>query len=59
MTSEELQKIFADHIVWLKTGGKEGKRANLSGANLEGANLEGASLQGANLEDADLEFADS
>ena len=43
-TSDELQQVLHDHARWIKSCGKSGKRANLSGANLSGANLSGANL---------------
>ena len=57
MNREELDKILAEHKLWLshKSGGK---RANLSGANLRDANLRGANLRDANLIWADLSGAD-
>jgi hypothetical protein len=63
-----LKKILKDHIQWLNTNGKEGVRADLTGANLKGAdltraflaeaNLIRACLAGANLFGANLEGAD-
>jgi len=72
LRQSELNTILEDHILWLGSDGKQGKRAdlqganledaslvdvNLQGANLQGANLHGANLQGANLRGADLEGA--
>ena len=60
-TKDELDKILADHALWLK--GEGGEQANLSWANLRWAdlswaNLRDANLRGANLSDADLRDAD-
>lgn len=49
-----LTEILQQHALWLQTDGKEGARADLSGANLSRANLIGANLIGANLRGADL-----
>lgn len=62
MNTEQLEKILDKHAKWLKTEGKKGERADLSGAILSdailcGANLNGANLRGANLCDADLRDA--
>ncbi len=43
--------------MWVESEGKEGERADLSGANLQGANLTQANLQGANLTGANLQGA--
>jgi hypothetical protein len=68
MTEQEIKDVLAQHLTWIKSGGEEGTRANLSGANLSGANLyradlsradlSGANLSGANLSGADLSGAD-
>lgn len=73
MTNEELVKILADHVVYLKTKGDKGKRAkfegmnltdlrldgsNLKGADFSGATLFGASFVGANLQGAVFESSD-
>jgi hypothetical protein len=62
ITKEELDKILANHALWLedKTQGKcaDFKNADLRGAHLEGANLRGAHLERANLCGAHLEGAD-
>jgi hypothetical protein len=55
MNQDELNKILADHKVWLRGDG--GKRANLWGANLWGADLRGADLRGAYLRGANLRNA--
>ena len=49
-----MEEILENHRKWLETDGKEGKRADLTGANLRGANLSGADLRGADLSGADL-----
>ena len=54
---EDLKGILADHKKWLDTEGKEGKRAQLSGANLQEADLQDANLQKADLSEADLQKA--
>lgn len=40
MEQAKLNKILDEHKKWLKTGGKEGKRADLSCADLSYANLD-------------------
>jgi hypothetical protein len=47
MKQSELKDILDQHRLWLESGQKQGKRANLRGANLRGAILRGAYLQGA------------
>ena len=59
MDASELKEILEQHKLWIDTNGKQGQRANLSGANLyrayiTGAKLEFANLNGANLEGANL-----
>jgi len=54
----DIQKTLENHKLWVLTEGKEGARANLSGANLRGANLRGAYLSDANLCGANLRGAD-
>lgn len=56
MNKEELNKILADHLIYLQTGDKS-KRANLRDANLSDANLSGADLRYSNLSDANLSGA--
>jgi uncharacterized protein YjbI with pentapeptide repeats len=58
ITKEDLPKILEEHKKWFNTDGKEGKRANLSGAVLLGADLNGANLIKANLSGAALIKAD-
>jgi uncharacterized protein YjbI with pentapeptide repeats len=56
MDQVTLQKILADHRLWLKD--KEGgERANLSGADLYAADLREADLYGADLREANLSGA--
>ena len=68
ITKEELETILEQHKLWSDSNGKDGKRANLTGANLTNADLmfanltfadlSGAILSGAILSDADLTRAD-
>jgi uncharacterized protein YjbI with pentapeptide repeats len=61
MNQDELNKILAEHKVWLRgDGGKHAnlRDANLRGADLSGADLSGADLRGANLRGANLRGAD-
>ncbi len=44
ITQADLDQILQAHALWLKSGRKEGQRANLSGADLNNANLSGANL---------------
>ena len=53
----DLGPILGEHGTWLASGGKEGKRADLTGKDLHGADLAGANLANANLQDADLSDA--
>jgi len=67
ISKDDLKHILANHLVWVSTGEKEGKQANLSGINLRGvvllgenlkkANFEGANLYGAYLKNTTLEQA--
>lgn len=57
-TSDELQQVLHDHARWIKSRGKSGKRADLSGADLSGASLSGADLSNADLRNASLSGAD-
>lgn len=62
MRKETLNKIIENHKLWIKTEGREGKRANLSGESLYGVNLKGVDLRfsnmcGVNMENAVLENA--
>jgi len=40
MNRERLDRILADHSLWLGSNEKQGKRANLARANLRGAQLD-------------------
>ena len=57
MNQSELNKILEEHKKWLKTGNKEGKKANLRYANLRYADLRYANLRSADLRYADLRSA--
>lgn len=57
MKQEELDNILEQHKLWLDTGEKQGKRADLSDANLRGAELRRAILSGADLSGANLSCA--
>ncbi len=50
----QLQEILEAHRKWVKSKGRQGKRADLGRANLRGAKLFAADLHGANLHGADL-----
>ena len=54
MDATELKVILDQHKLWIESGRKKGKSANLQGADLQSANLEGANLQSADLQSADL-----
>ncbi|OHR75316.1 pentapeptide repeat-containing protein [Neisseria sp. HMSC70E02] len=59
---ETLASILEQHQLWIKSGGKNGKRADLYGKDLIGiklgrANLRRAKLYGADLYEADLDEA--
>ena len=63
ISEEELKKILEDHQKYIKSEGKDGKIAELSGADLSGAdlswaNFSGANFSGANFSRADLSGAD-
>jgi uncharacterized protein YjbI with pentapeptide repeats len=58
ITRADLDRILQAHALSLRSKGKEGKTADLSGAGLEKADLSGAWLNGANLSRAELEQAD-
>ena len=54
-----IREVADDHLAWLRSAGKKGKRATLKGEDLQGAdlggiNLSNADLRGANLSDANL-----
>ena len=54
---ETLASILKEHQLWIKSGGRNGKRAELSGKDLRNANLHGANLREANLCEANLREA--
>jgi len=54
----DLTDVLEQHRLWLVTSGREGRRADLSGADLRGANLRGVDLSGVILRGADLRAAD-
>jgi len=58
VSPEELAKILEAHRKWVESEGKEGERADLSGANLSGAYLFRANLQWAPLREANLQGAE-
>jgi hypothetical protein len=58
MKSPELMKILEDHMLWLRTGGKEGTQLDLSGAFLRSVDFRSADLRDANLRSVDLAGAD-
>jgi hypothetical protein len=58
ITYKDLNTILSEHEKWSRTDGKEGKRAELSGASLRYANLSGVELSGADLSRADLRDTD-
>ncbi len=53
----QLQEILEAHRKWVKSKGRQGKRADLAGANLHGADLAGANLHGADLREVFLSAA--
>lgn len=69
---EEVHAILQDHVLWLSSGGKDGRRANFRNANLQqydlsnsqlaeasfrGANLYGTNFSGCDMRGADLSEA--
>lgn len=54
----EVAEALDQHRLWVESRGKEGVRADLSGANLAEADLTGANLQGVLLQKANLVGAD-
>jgi hypothetical protein len=44
MTREEIEEVLGKHLLSIRSDGKEGRRANLSGADLYRANLTNANL---------------
>ncbi|MHC4621364.1 MAG: pentapeptide repeat-containing protein [Planctomycetota bacterium] len=53
----DLKKVFRKHSLFVESQGRQGKRADLTGANLSGAHLGEANLSGANLGEANLSGA--
>jgi uncharacterized protein YjbI with pentapeptide repeats len=53
----DLKKVLKEHRLFMESQGRQGKRADLSGAALRGANLNGADLTRANLSGAYLIWA--
>lgn len=53
-----LFSILREHQLWVLSNGKNGRKADLSGANLTGKNLRDANLKRADLSGADLSKAD-
>ncbi|NET71613.1 MAG: pentapeptide repeat-containing protein [Sphaerospermopsis sp. SIO1G2] len=47
-----------EHVIWLETDGKEGRRANFSNMDFTGIDFHGANLQQANLRGAKLDHLD-
>ncbi|OVZ96383.1 hypothetical protein CBW53_16000 [Yersinia frederiksenii] len=58
MNLTDLNKILAEHKIWIESYRENGSRADLRGANLRDANLRGADLCDANLRGANLCGAD-
>ena len=58
LAKEELDKILADHKLWLKSNGTAGARADLSVPDLWGTDLQGANLRDTNLWGTNLDYAD-
>ena len=54
LSEEELKIILENHMKWLESNGKQGKRADLHLTNLRDANLKKANLFRANLKKAEL-----
>lgn len=55
ISEQELEEILAEHRLWVKSGGRQGNRACLTGTSLRGASLEDVNLQEADLRGADLQ----
>ena len=58
MTPSDLKQVLKDHLLWLNSDRKKGKRADLTNANLRNANLTNAYLKNAYLNNANLSHAD-
>ena len=57
MKREDLETVLNQHVAWVRSGRKEGKRADLRGVDLQGTDLQGVDLQDANLRGVDLRGA--
>ncbi len=57
LSDQRLQETLSQHLKWLETKGREGKRADLSRADLYKVDLREANLSRANLSEADLREA--
>ncbi|ABS47147.1 MULTISPECIES: pentapeptide repeat-containing protein [Yersinia pseudotuberculosis complex] len=57
MNLTDLNKILAEHKIWVESYRENGSRADLRSANLSGADLSGADLSGADLRSANLRSA--
>ena len=57
MTLDKLPEILKEHQLWLSSGGKEGKRAVLTGATLNDADFGEANLTDADFQRAELRRA--
>lgn len=58
LSDESLAAILAAHAEWVRSFGKAGERADLTGADLSGRDLHDADLRGAALAEANLQDAD-
>lgn len=56
-SKDEIARILLEHRKWVETRGKEGQKANLTGANLRGIDLREANLSKAILMEANLSRA--
>jgi uncharacterized protein YjbI with pentapeptide repeats len=56
--ADGLPRVLDDHALWVASGGREGRRADLSDADLSGASLAGRDLSRALLTGVDLSGAD-
>jgi uncharacterized protein YjbI with pentapeptide repeats len=54
ISPETLKAILKAHAKWVKSGGEEGTKADVSSANLQGADLQEAELSSADLQGAKL-----
>jgi len=53
--ADQYLEVMANHALFVRTNGQEGKRANLRGANLREADLSGTNLSGTDLSGTDLQ----